>query len=106
MEIELNRYRRKHWGVDGHLLINGKKVCDTVEHPVYKKPAGVYIIDIENNPFRHGNGAMMSSRGEIMVGEYKLPGLVLKSQEVYNRLYERLRKTWQRRKEVRLTIRD
>ena len=52
------------------------------------------------------NGAMMSSRGEIMVGEYKLPGLVLKSQEVYNRLYERLRKTWQRRKEVRLTIRD
>jgi len=49
---------------------------------------------------------MMSSRGEIMVGEYKLPGLVLKSQEVYNRLYERLRKTWQRRKEVRLTIRD
>lgn len=104
MEIELIRYRYKPWGVDGRLLINGKPVCDTVEHPLQHKPAGVYTIDLDTQPFRHGNGPMMNLQGEITVGEYALPGLVLKSADTYDRLYSRIKKARQRGNPVHLNI--
>lgn len=104
MEIQLVRIEKNPWGTDGRLYINRHHVCDTVEHPTRCMPRGVYRIDLENNPFRHGDGPMKSTRGEIIVGKNALPGLVVQSRETYDRLYERLRKTWQRGKEIRLSI--
>ena len=105
MEIVLIRTDHKPWGVDGRLYINRQRVCDTVEHPACHKPKGEYTIDLETNPFRHGDGPMCSTKGEIIVGKQLLSGLVTQSQATYDRLYERLKKAWQRGKTVKLSIR-
>ena len=104
MEIVLIRGDHKPWGIDGHLYINRRRICDTVEHPRFCKPNGTYSVEPDNNPFRHGDGALSSLHGEIIVGKYALPGVVTQSQATYDRLYERLKKAWQRKTTVRLKI--
>ena len=105
MEILLVRNKSAKWGIDGHLYINRQRVCDTVEHPTCCRPQGEYQVALDNNPFRHGDGALSSIHGEIIVGKLALPGLVTQSAETYQRLYERLKKAFQRNTPVRLTIR-
>ena len=105
MEIVIVRGDNKSWGIDGHLYINRKRICDTVEHPTRHKPNGTYSVELDNNPFRHGDGALASTLGEIIVGQSSIPGLVTQSQATYDRLYERLKKAWQRHTPVHLTIR-
>ena len=105
MEITIVRGDPKPWGIDGHLYINRKRICDTVEHPTRHKPNGTYSVELDNNPFRHGDGALASTLGEIIVGQSSIPGLVTQSQATYDRLYERLKKAWQRHTPVHLTIR-
>lgn len=104
MEILIIRSEPKRWGIDGHLYINRHRICDTVEHPKCCLPAGEYEVTAENNPFRHGDGALRSLHGEIIVGKYLLPGVVTSSQQTYDRLSERLRKAFQRGNTVRLRI--
>lgn len=113
MEIVIVRQEHKPWGIDGHLYINRKRVCDTVEHPTCHMPQGTYQITLPFReetevgffPFRHGDGALALRHGEIIVGTYALPGVVSQSQATYNRLYERLKKAFQRDTPVHLTIR-
>ena len=105
MEIVIVRGDKRSWGIDGHLYINRKRICDTVEHPTRCKPNGSYSVELDTNPFRHGDGALASIHGEIIVGQSSIPGLVTQSQATYDRLYERLKKAWQRGTPVRLTIR-
>lgn len=105
MEIVIVRGDKRPWGIDGHLYINRKRICDTVEHPTRHKPNGTYSVELNNNPFRHGDGALASTLGEIIVGLSSIPGLVTQSQATYDRLYERLKKAWQRHTPVHLTIR-
>ena len=105
MEIVIIRQDHKPWGIDGHLYINRKRVCDTVEHPTRHKPNGTYSVELENNPFRHGDGALALKQREIIVGKQLLPGVVTQSQATYDRLYERLKKAFQRGTPIRLTIR-
>ena len=115
MEIVLIRGDKRPWGIDGHLYINRKRICDTVEHPRFHLPQGTYeiinhkfeIINGESSipsPFRHGDGALASTLGEIIVGQSSIPGLVTQSQATYDRLYERLKKAWQRHTPVHLKI--
>lgn len=104
MEIVLIRGDKRPWGIDGHLYINRKRICDTVEHPTRHKPNGTYSVELDNNPFRHGDGALASILGEIIVGKAVMAGLVTQSQQTYDRLYERLKKAWQRGTTVRLKI--
>lgn len=105
MEIVIVRADPKPWGIDGHLYIARKRICDTVEHPTCHLPPGEYIIGLDSNPFRHGDGALGLKNREIIVGKYLLPGVVTASQPTYDRLYERLKKAFQRGSTVRLTIR-
>ena len=125
MEIQLVRIAHKPWGIDGHLYINRRRICDTVEHPTRHLPAGEYILSSLSEaspfspfsplseapipipipfPFRHGDGALASTKGEIIVGKQLMSGLVTQSQQTYDRLYERLKKAWQRGKTVRMQI--
>jgi hypothetical protein len=104
MEIVIVRGDKRPWGIDGHLYINRKRICDTVEHPTRHKPNGTYSVELDNNPFRHGDGALASTLGEIIVGQSSIPGLVTQSQATYDRLYERLKKAWQRHTPIRLKI--
>ena len=105
MEIQIIRVAHNHWGIDGHLYINRKRICDTVEHPTCRKPQGTYQIDLRTHPFRHGDGALTAFHGEIIVGRQLLSGVVTESQPIYDRLYERLKKAFQRGTPVHLTIR-
>lgn len=116
MEIVIVRQQHKPWGIDGHLYINHQRVCDTVEHPKLHLPSGEYKITNDQSqmtngewnipsPFCHGDGALGLKRREIIVGKYALPGVVTQSAETYQRLYERLKKAWQRGTAVRLAIR-
>ena len=116
MEIIIVRQEHKPWGIDGHLYINRQRVCDTVEHPRFHLPAGEYQMTNDQSqmtngewtipsPFRHGDGALGLKNREIIVGKYLLPGVVTQSQPIYDRLYERLKKAFQRGTPVRLTIR-
>ena len=123
MEIVIVRQDHKSWGIDGHLYINRTRICDSVEHPKRYLPAGEYIISslgAEGSslsetahserlgfpfPFRHGDGALSLKHGEIIVGKHLLPGVVTASQPTYDRLYERLKKAFQRGTPIRLTIR-
>ena len=105
MEITIVRGDQKPWGIDGHLYIQRKRICDTVEHPTKHLPGGEYTICHENNPFRHGDGALALQKREIIVGKMLLPGVVTASQATYDRLYERLKKAFQRGTPVYLHIR-
>ena len=113
MEIVIVRQEAKSWGIDGHLYINRKRVCDTVEHPTKHLPSGVYQVTLPFReepevglfPFRHGDGALTAFHGEIIVGKHLLTGVVTASQPTYDRLYERLKKAFQRNTPVHLTIR-
>ena len=124
MEITIIRQEHKPWGIDGHLYINRKRICDTVEHPKIHLPAGEYQITNDPyviskseesqatskdswipSPFRHGDGALASTHCEIIVGKSALPGVVTQSQATYDRLYERFKKAFQRGTPVRLIIR-
>lgn len=105
MEIELIRIHKREWGVDGILRINGSKICDTVEHPTKHRPPGRYEVTLHDNPFRRGDGPMLSVNGEIIVGERACSGLVIHSAAAYAKLYDRLKKSWRRRHNVVLKIR-
>ena len=102
MEITIIRQEHKPWGIDGHLYISRTRICDTVEHPKRHLPAGEYPIT--SFPFRHGDGALSLKHGEIIVGKQLLPGVVTDSQATYDRLYERLKKAFQRGTPVRIKI--
>ena len=123
MEITLVRQEHKPWGIDGHLYVNRKRICDTVEHPTRHLPEGDYIISSLGaigsslsaaahskgnlpSPFRHGDGALASIHGEIIVGKQLLPGVVTASQVTYDRLYERFKKAFQRGNTIHLKIID
>ncbi len=119
MDIQLVRTNYTQWGVEGHLYINRKRICDTVEHPKNHLPAGNFVLsnDLKDKghytPYTlhftqitHGDGALASIHGEIIVGKQLLPGVVTASQVTYDRLYERLKKAFQRGNTIRLKIID
>ena len=44
MVIEIKRYRYSPYGVDGMVIINGRTICASVEHPHNYLPAGCYPV--------------------------------------------------------------
>ena len=115
MEIQVVRTNYASWGVDGHLYINHKRICDTVEHPTRHLPEGDYLLvrskDEALTPYTlhftqltHGDGALSAIHGEILVGKQLLPGVVTASRPTYDHLYERLKKAFQRGSSVLLRI--
>ena len=53
-----------------------------------------------------GNCSTMLTDGSILVGRFRQPGLVIRSQEVFNTLYDRIRKNIERGNELTVTIKD
>lgn len=118
MLIEIKRYRYSPYGVDGKLIINGRTICATLEHPRNYLPAGSYPLDLEidrklcrrlpTTPsgavIRPGNGPFTLKGGSIIVGKEYIPGLMIKSAQTFERLYNRIDKNMKRHKGVVLTI--
>lgn len=51
-----------------------------------------------------GNGVYNRTDGAILIGRYLIPGILTKSRDVFDRLYNRIEKTLARNKEVWLII--
>ena len=101
--------KRKHyssWGVNGECYINDKLVCDTVEHPSAYRPLGEYTVTQPTFTtfFVQGNGPMKNVQGEISLGVYQLPGLVLQAAEMHQRVRQRVKKALKRNEKVELII--
>ena len=131
MEIIIYRRRFTRWGVDGTLVIKGTKVCNTIEHPERFLPAGDYeiaFVSIANKSrkmpvilrkgqtvwevgintpcLKPGNGPMTLENGCIILGKAAATGLVIHSQEYFDRLCERLRKASKKMECIKLRIID
>lgn len=108
MEILIKRKHFSPWGVDGECYINGKKVCDTVEHPNMFRPPREYQLTKKNfsSYFMRGNGPMKSIKGEISLGVYQLQGLVLKAAEMHKKVYQRVQLALKRGEYVELKIKN
>lgn len=118
MLIEIKRYRYSPCGVDGKLIINGRTICTTLEHPRNYLPAGSYPLELEIDMklcrrlptmpsgavIRPGNGPFTLKDGSIIVGKEYIPGLVIKSAQTFERLYNRIDKNMKRHKGVVLMI--
>ena len=125
MEIKLIRHRFTPWGVDGYIEINQENVCDTVEHPQFLLPSGVYEVFFRKDD-RHksrpliksdskltrkhqpclmpGNGPFGTKDGSIVVGEHAIAGVLFHSEKYFIRLFDRLKKCNKREEEIILTI--
>lgn len=118
MVIEIKRYRYSPYGVDGMVIINGRTICASVEHPHNYLPAGCYPVTLSTDKalrrrmptlpqgatIRAGNGAFTLRDGSIVMGVKHIKGVVVKSGEVFERLYERIEKNVKRKNSVVVTI--
>ena len=124
MKIEIIRTTRRKQSVDGEMVIDGIKVCHTVENAVWCLPLGRYRVEIvyirslarkmpclfsgdDNQPkalVMMGNGVFSLRCANIIVGEQLVPGCVKKSAAAFNVLYERLRKSLARGHTIDMTI--
>ncbi len=124
MKIEIIRTTRRKQSVDGEMVIDGIKVCHTVENAVWCLPTGRYRVEIvyirslarkmpclfsgdDNQPkalVMMGNGVFNLRCANILVGEQLVPGCVKKSAATFNVLYERLRKSLARGHTIDMTI--
>lgn len=46
MKIVIKRYRKKATTIDGHVFINGSRICDCAENAINSLPIGQYAITI------------------------------------------------------------
>jgi len=106
MDILLQRFRHTQWGIDGKLSIAGQQVGHTIEHPTMFLLPGRYPITLDKMILKRGNGPMLNTDGSICVGQLRLPGLVIKSRETFEPIYNRIQKSLKRGHEVSLIIED
>lgn len=104
MTIELKRYRYRPDTIDGYIYIDDKKVCDCAENAQHCLLVGKYQISSGWAVFARGNGAYNRKDERILVGEYLIPGCLIRSKEAFNALCERIRKSLSRGNEVTLCI--
>lgn len=106
MNITIKRKHYSRWSVDGDCYINGKKVCDTIEHPTKHRACGEYALtrDDYKQFFMRGNGPMKSIRGEVSLGILAMTGVVHEAAQMHTKVLQRIGKALKRNEIVTLTI--
>lgn len=126
MNMQIYRRRIREKTCDGILRIDGKRICDTAEHSLYRLPAGTYLIvlkyskeygrkmpmlvDIKKEDtspkacLAIGNGVFNNKDGSILLGTHIVPGCLKCSRQPFMQLYDRINKSIIRGHEVTLTI--
>ena len=118
MTIEIIRHNYSKYGVEGILVINKRKVCDTLEHPQNLLPPGRYPVELERNEqleltlptlpngasIRPGNGPFNLKDGSIIVGDRYMLGVLHKTARVFEKLYMRIKRSMARGKEVEVNV--
>lgn len=110
MEIKIVRKIFTAYGVHGILYVNDTKECETLEHPSRHLRTGSYRLMLKMVPklsdqelvvkgsafIQPGNGPFTLKNGSIIVGKPMVAdniivtGLLSKSQETYNLLYDKV----------------
>ncbi len=105
LQVRLERFLSFHHQVCGSLYVGDEYCCDTLENELHELPVGEYEITIEHSdklhrvlptvdghvPFMSGNGTFGRRQGCIVLGEMRLCGLVVNSEENFNRFNWRMR---------------
>ena len=122
MNIIIKRTQSIKHFVEGHLYIDEKLICDTLENSRSCLSSGIYAIRITkcklkalvfNNTvmpqfcgqIKVGNGVYSRHDGSIIVGALAAPGCIVSPRSAFDLIFERIRKNIERGKCVSLKIR-
>ena len=122
MNIIIKRTQSIKHFVEGHLYIDEKLICDTLENSRSCLSSGIYAIRITkcklkalvfNNTvmpqfcpqIKVGNGVYGRHDGSIIVGTLAAPGCIVSPRSAFDLIFERIRKNIERGKCVSLKIR-
>lgn len=140
MLIVINRNNPRGEYTHGQLIIDGVRICDTLENSLSMVPSGSYDITLlkckqysrkmlclnANVPcskcpkqkfvcnnstlpcycpmLKPGNGVHNRHDGSIIVGVYNCLGSIIKPRDIFDTLYERIRKSISRGNKVILCV--
>ena len=114
MDIHIHRILQRGVITEGYLTIDGNRICDTLENTNYCLPPGTYNITLTNFPFARSNGIHHLSRkrnpppkptkGITSVGTRACMGCIIRTGQAYQTLYERIKKSLQRKNQIQLII--
>lgn len=103
--LKLRRIRKKDKTCDGRLFAeNGMRICDTAEATPYMLQRGEYEIPRNSRLLARGNGVYALRTPTILLGTHLVPGVVKRSAEAYDRLYQRIKKARQRGHKIVLVV--
>ncbi len=106
MEIVILRHFRLGKALHGRLLWDGQYICDTLENADTCLPVGEYELRSWRDWFVPSNGPYALSCGKIAVGTCRHFGFLVRTQESYMPLVDRVRKALARHHVVTVTIRE
>lgn len=129
MLIEIHRYRIRGVNCDSTMHIDGQHVCDCAENAYYRIFPGLYDVDLRYNVEVHrkvptlipadgcmqvcrgnfpilkiGNGVFTNLKGQLIVGKYRVSGVVIHSRETFLNLYDRINNSMRRGNKVQIRI--
>lgn len=129
MKIEIRRYRIRGEACDARLYVDGNFVCDCAENAAHRAPQGTYCIalrycreakrkvpilipsdgcmQVTRGKFpiiKIGNGIHTNLNAQIIVGTYRVPGVVIHSRDAFLPLYDRINNSMRRGNVVCVTI--
>lgn len=103
--LKLHRIRTREKTCDGKLYAEeGAYICDTAEATPYMLAAGEHTITPKSKLLSKGNGVYNLRCHRILLGTCIVPGCLKHSAKAYDRLYQRIKKARQRKKQVVLVI--
>lgn len=120
MKLYLKRYRIKEATTNGSLYsAAGIKICDTLEFTPCMLPQGTYRIIMRRHPktkvrtpkvctekatFLEKDNGAYRLRSSISVGQYRRPGLLVKTRETHTELSQKINLTLKAKGTVELVI--
>lgn len=104
LTLYLHRTRIRPQTCDGTLYDEqGNRICDTAEATPHMLPAGKYPL-IPSTMLSRTNGVFALRDSTILVGTYRVPGVVIRTADAYDRIRRRTNKVRERGKQVMLVI--
>lgn len=129
MLIEIHRYRIRGTYCDSTMHIDGQHVCDCAENAYYRIPTGLYDVNLRYSEEAHrkvptlipadgcmqvvrgtfpilkiGNGVHTNRKGQIIVGKFRVSGVVIHSRDTFLNLYDRINNSMRRGNKVQIQI--
>lgn len=129
MLIEIHRYRIRGACCDSTMHIDGQHVCDCAENAYCRIIPGLYNVELRYSEEAHrkvptlipadshmqlkrgrlpilkiGNGVYTNLKGQIIVGKFRVSGVVIHSRETFLNLYDRINNSMRRGNKVQIKI--